>query len=89
MENLNLKGAKLAAIVVAIGSIAYGIIPKTIPTSNQVPGGRVCGSILFPGTNAASTFCAASVPAGLLWVIIVASVSIAIYSIVEGNDDNS
>jgi hypothetical protein len=28
MENLNLKGAKIAAIVVAIASIAYGLIPS-------------------------------------------------------------
>ena len=80
---MNTKGAKIAAIVVAIASIAYGLIPIT------APGDRVCGSILFPGVSSASKHCEPSVPAGLLWVVIVVSVAAAIYLIVKDNDENS
>ena len=87
MGNLNLKGAKIAAIVVAIASIAYGLIPKTV--SNAPGQARVCGSILFPGQDSANKYCETSVPAGLLWVVVVVSVAAAIYLIVKENDENS
>ena len=80
---MNTKGAKIAAIVVAIASIAYGLIPIT------APGDRVCGSILFPGVNSPSRYCETSVPAGLLLVVIVVSVAAAIYLTVKDNDENS
>lgn len=85
---MNTKGAKIAAIVVAIASIAYGLIPKTVPMSDQF-GDRVCGSILFPGVNSPSRYCETSVPAGLLLVVIVVSVAAAIYLTVKDNDENS
>jgi len=88
MENLNLKGAKIAAIVVAIASIIYGLIPKTVPMSDQF-GDRVCGSILFPGKDITSRYCETSVPGGLLWVVVVVSVAAAIYLTVKDNDENS
>ena len=85
MGNLNTKGAKVAAIVVAIASITYGLIPKT-PDSASFDN---CGSILFPGSDSGYQPCGDRMSPGLLWLIIVVSVAAAIYLIVKDNDDNS
>ena len=80
MENLNLKGAKIAAIVVAIASIAYGLIPS--PREK-------CGSILIQGEDSGFQGCSGRVSSSLLWLIIVVSVAAAIYLTVKDNDENS
>jgi hypothetical protein len=83
--NLNTKGAKVAAVVVALASITYGLIPKT-PDSTIFDN---CGSILFPGSDSGELSCGDRMSPGLLWLIIVVSVAAAIYLIVKDNDDNS
>ena len=80
---MNTKGAKIAAIVVALASIAYGLIPG--PTYNK----SSCGSVLFPGNFAGAPTCEGRMSTSLLWLIVVLSVAAAIYLTVKDNDENS
>ena len=79
---MNTKGAKIAAIVVALASIAYGLIPRELA-------GYSCGSVLIPGKAAGHQACSSLLSTSLLWVIIVISVAAAIYLTVKDNDENS
>jgi hypothetical protein len=81
---MNTKGAKIAAIVVAIASIAYGLIPG--PSDPRWD--DYCGSVLFPGNSAGATACEGRMSTSLLWVIVVLSVAAAIYLTVKDNDEN-
>ena len=87
---MNTKGAIAAATVVAIASIAYGLIPAAHDNDPRAQfDNEYCGSVLFPGNAAGETVCAGRMPTGLLWVIIVASVATAIYFAVKGNDEKN
>ena len=93
MGNLNPKAAKIAAAVVGGMSFIYGLIPTTIEddlTGWGVSFDEECGSVLFPGPDAGQPECDLSrIPAGVLWIIIVASVATVIYLSVKGSDEKN
>ena len=82
MGNLSTNGARIAAIVVAVASIAYGLIPRELASYS-------CGSVLIPGEASGHQACSSLLSTSLLWVIIVVSVAAAIYLTVKDNDENS
>ena len=75
MNKQNRKAGKIAAAVVAVASLAYGLISRD-------NGMWECGSILFPGPDADSpNMCpnAASVSPTLLWILGIGGIGVFIY----------
>lgn len=85
MGNLSTNGARIAAIVVAVGSIGYGLFPKTYNVGSAV---KSCGTVLFPSQNAFTNACGGRISAGLLWVIIVVTVAASIYFFIKEEEEN-
>ena len=85
MDKQNRKAAKVAAAVVGVASLVYGLIPRTTFI------GQECGSILFPGTNASANACrnAVRVSPSLLWVLIIAGIGVFIYLQMQGSQANN
>ena len=85
MNEQNYKAGKITAIVVGIAALIIGVIPKS------AAGGMECGSILAPGKQASFPGCSNvnTVPAGLLWVVILAAAGVFVYlSVLESKANN-
>ena len=84
MNKQNRKAGKIAAAVVAVASLAYGLISRD-------NGMWECGSILFPGEDASLNACrnAASVSPTLLWVLIIAGIGVFVYLHMQGSQANN
>jgi hypothetical protein len=85
MNQDNRKAVKVAAAVVGVASLVYGLIPRTSGT------GRECGSILFPGGDASLKPCrdAVRVSPSLLWVLVIAGIGVFIYLHMQGSQANN
>ena len=85
MDEQNRKAAKVAAAVVGVASLVYGLIPRNSGS------GRECGSILFPGGDASLGGCrnAVRVSPTLLWVLIIAGIGVSIYLHMQGSQANN
>lgn len=84
MNQDNRKAGKVAAAVVGVASLVYGLFPRTTGRSE-------CGSILFPGEDASLGACrnAASVSPTLLWVLIIAGIGVSVYLHMQGSQANN
>ena len=75
MKDPNKRAGAIAAAIVGAATLIIGLIPKS------AAGGMECGSILAPGRHASFPGCDGvnTVPAGLLWVVFLASAGVGVY----------